>query len=166
MQGGGRAHNERCRKRIMEAMCGNEEGLEKVVQDQRRMDWRKAAREEDQRAGAPAPPAASVQEEKEAEELFGRSDDDEMQGAPVMVGQEAQGEQVEPMQVEEQFGDKVEDVQLLKAVIGIIESKQWIEEMIKQLSHDIAEVYSPKRVTLEAAKYWLQPGDAMDLATG
>ena len=38
--------------------------------------------------------------------------------------------------------------------------------MIQRLSHDIAEVYSPKRVTLEAAKYGLQPGEAMDLTTG
>ena len=36
----------------------------------------------------------------------------------------------------------------------------------KLLSVDVCEVFSPPRVGLEASKYGLQPGDAMDLTTG
>ena len=34
------------------------------------------------------------------------------------------------------------------------------------LAIDVAEVYSPPRVTVEAAKFKLQAGEAMDLTTG
>ena len=42
---GTRPHSERCRSRIMEVLSKAEEGWEKIQQDQRRIDWRKAERE-------------------------------------------------------------------------------------------------------------------------
>ena len=49
----------------------------------------------------------------------------------------------------------------------IKEMEKNIEKEIKKLmTVDVAEVYSPQRVTLEARKHGLKPGEAMDLTTG
>ena len=45
-----------------------------------------------------------------------------------------------------------------------IEKEQTLVELLKTI--DVAEVFSPPRVTAEAEKWGLKAGDAMDLTTG
>ncbi len=57
-----------------------------------------------------------------------------------------------------------EVLSLVVKVIDSLEEEQTREEMMKSI--DVAEVYSPRRVTAEAKKWGLRPGDAMDLTNG
>lgn len=41
-----------------------------------------------------------------------------------------------------------------------------LTEMLMKISVDVAEMYSPPRVTEEARKFGLNAGEAMDLVTG
>ena len=59
-----------------------------------------------------------------------------------------------------------EMMDLLQGTIRRLEVESELEEMIKRVSVDVAEVYSPPRVTTHAAKMGLAPGEAMDLTTG
>ena len=58
-----------------------------------------------------------------------------------------------------------EDVyKMVLSTIENLEVQETLTEMLKSI--DVAEIYSPPRVTREAKKWGLEAGDAMDLTTG
>ena len=54
----------------------------------------------------------------------------------------------------------------LRSVAGACPFETEVIRHLNHLSIDVAEVFSPPRVTTEAARMGLTPGEAMDLTTG
>ncbi len=64
----------------------------------------------------------------------------------------------------DEHGLSAQAYEMLVEVIRSLEDERTLADMLSSV--DVAEVYSPPRVTTEAKRWGLTPGDAMDLTTG
>ena len=140
-----RAHTERCRRRILEAMMGDATDKRTVEkQDERAARWLKNQEEEE--------------EQEAADRLFEPREESED------ADRDVERIQNENMQEEELSAEAMEVMVLMK--IEQIEAESMLVESIREAAVDIAEVYSPPRVTKIASRFGLKTGEAMDLTTG
>ena len=135
-----RAHSERCRKRIMDKMEEDEEGRRKKKMDEDRINNKMAvAIEEASRKRHFCGDPEQAEEDSDDESRCPRDSDDEM---------------IEDAQQEEQ-----------KSIHEAISRFEKIKDEEK-LQVDVAELFSPPRVTITAKEFGLKAGMAMDLTNG
>jgi len=136
--GSKRSHTAGCRSRLMKAMESDAEGRRILERDEMRLNERMA--EEIERA------------------------DNKDEEANVAEG-ELQTEEVAPEETMEDEKDlSAVVVEQVKAKIEEIESSMAMQ--LNAVQVDVAELYSPPRVTRTAGRMGLVPGEAMDLITG
>ncbi len=170
-----RAHTETCRRRMMEAVSGTEEG-----------------RLAKQRGDPRTKRGVNEKYEKEEERRHNEKNyENEGKGASVDVetGRHDEGKtEANRRQDEGRLGGDEDDVEMSAAIkeagdprsddttdevktavmeaIKRLEVETDLAEAIRITSMGAAEVYSPPRVTDEAKNFGLKPGEAMDLTTG
>ena len=137
-----RAHSERCRRRLSEAVAKDE--VDAVIID--RENERIAIRLDDK-----------PEEAEDKEEDMGIDDSADNIGI--------EGENKDDSEMNEEPSNVYEAV---LAKIAEIEFETELIKAIREASQevDVAEVYSPPRVTKVASKLGLKPGEAMDLTNG
>ena len=159
-------HSETCRARIEEAMAGDEEGQEALRKEKEKEDHKIAAEVERQ---IEADKEADV-ERTEAEELFADEGPEE-KGSSSDVrhgGDEASKRTGDDVETEskrrrtQESDQKASEAQMEEDLMDLGDS-----DIVQSLMNiDIAEMYSPPRVTAEGKRFGLKPGEAMDLSTG
>lgn len=92
-------------------------------------------------------------DEKEDEEAVQKMDDTDLFG------------DFENENKDEDAMSEVDTLTLLKQKIEGLEARSTLIQQLKSAQVDIAEVYSPPRVTRVAERFGLKSGEAMDLLT-
>ena len=155
-------HTEECRRRIGEAMEENAEGRDQKKKDEERMNRRIA---EELEKNIKADEAEEAKDCSVSEVPFGDEDAigcDELIAERIEKKREAEDAGPQP----ETKKQRAEDVEM---PVGDPELESDIVMELRKISRgvvDIAEIYSPPRVTTEGKKHGLRIGEAMDLTTG
>ena len=164
-------HSEACRKGLEEAMSKEEGGRERLKKDQDRVNRRMAEQvEEEERVKDAEVRGPDVEEKDERpadaqEQVDGEAKDDDID-MPEVSENEVQGESERKRDLED---DREDDRTAKRRREDEDKGPDPETDMIRSLlriSHDLAEWYSPPRVTEEAVKHGLRPGAAMDLTNG
>ncbi len=146
-----RAHSEACRTRIEGLLDRETEGSK---------NWERAKRRQDS--------FIADQIEKEDKEEAKKRRRVEESAEPENVAEAA--EEVEEARAEKRKGEVAEDEAENEEDQRQAKRHRTFETgtvaALRKLSVDIAEIYSPPRVTVEGEKWRLRPGEAMDLTTG
>ena len=190
-------HTEVCRRRIGEAMMGDETDRRKEEEDDERVNWRlaekmeKILKEKQETAETIEKEPEEVMIEQEPEEVKQEPEEDCRVGKRAVEQQEELPErkrvQVSVKDALAQWGQRrstggeKRGLQETKEVQG--ENKGPREnapdrksaelpmdlsliQQLQRVSVDVAELYSPPRVTAEAQKFGVKTGEAMDILTG